>query len=227
MRGSSSELATEIAPLNQPDELGSGTRIQVRIRARIRYPCVYLTATYLFFSHFFFTDIVVDSRSSLSPSLRILYLVSSNTSTKSTMSSFGLDFKGLSAAGRTELAYEIGLLQQMNRSVHRMGEIFTPKPVVKDGCPEVHRAIVQRTIDRMPQAHWRLPTTGDIMSDLNEFEAHVINTAFCAGFDVVCTGRGSKANPEKRLKCYHHGEETRNWRKLEPRVVRDEEGENR
>jgi hypothetical protein len=121
-------------------------------------------------------------------------------------------------AGRVELAFEIGLLPKTN-------EVLIPRPLVKEGCPESHKAIVQRTIDRMPQKHWRLPATGDIMPNLEEFEAHVKDSSFCAGFDVVCRGRGNKSFPEMRFKCFHHGDETRNDRGLEPRVVRDEDGE--
>jgi hypothetical protein len=58
-----------------------------------------------------------------------------------------LNLKGISARGRVELQYEIGLLEQMNERV-RVLQVLT-KPVVNDGCPKVHRAIVQRYIDQL------------------------------------------------------------------------------
>ena len=44
------------------------------------------------------------------------------------------------------------------------------------------------------------------------------------GFEVVQTGGGTKQNPAARFKCSKHSEATRNWRKLEPHVERDGEG---
>jgi hypothetical protein len=99
------------------------------------------------------------------------------------------------------------------------------KPVVHPLCPESHRELVQRTIDRIPPLYWTLPATGDVMRDLGVFEAHVRAASFCAGFDVVKEGGGSAIAPGLRLQCIHHGLETQNTRKLEHRVTRDEEGE--
>lgn len=99
------------------------------------------------------------------------------------------------------------------------------KPVVHSACPETHRVIVQRAIDRMPPAYWILPVTGDIMRSLAAFEAHVRCASFCAGFDVVKEGGGIAAAPALRLQCIHHGVKTQNTRKLEHRVMRDEDGE--
>jgi hypothetical protein len=62
------------------------------------------------------------------------------------------------------------------------------RPVVNPACPESHRAIVQRVIDRMPQEYWRLPRTGDVMPSLEVFEAHIRAFSFCEGFNVVKEG---------------------------------------
>ena len=44
------------------------------------------------------------------------------------------------------------------------------------------------------------------------------------GFEVVQTGGGTKKWPGARFECSKHGESTRNWRKLEGHIERDEEG---
>ena len=44
------------------------------------------------------------------------------------------------------------------------------------------------------------------------------------GFDVVQTGGDTKKVPGARFACSKHGEPTRNWRKLESHVERDEDG---
>jgi hypothetical protein len=48
--------------------------------------------------------------------------------------------------------------------------------------------------------------------------------ALAEGFDVVQTGGGTKKVPGARFACSKHGEPTRNWRKLESHVERDEDG---
>jgi hypothetical protein len=99
------------------------------------------------------------------------------------------------------------------------------RPIVRLACPEAHRAIVQRVIDRMPPAYWRLPATGDVIAGgLDAFEAHIRAFSFCTGFDVVREGGGNTRAPSLRLQCIHHGTNTQNTRGLEDRVVRDDEG---
>jgi hypothetical protein len=109
--------------------------------------------------------------------------------------------------------------------IHAAAAAQAVKLVVHPVCPESHRDIVQRVIDRMPPVHWVLPATDDIMSDLDTFEAHVRAASFCAGFDVVKEGGGTAAAPTLRLQCIYHGVETQNTRKLEHRVMRDEDSE--
>jgi hypothetical protein len=75
----------------------------------------------------------------------------------------------------------------------------TGRPLVSPHCSESHQALVQRVIDSMPQEHWRLPATGDLMANLEAFEAHIRAFAFCAGFDVVREGGGSATAPGLRL----------------------------
>src|SRR5947199_9328028 len=100
-------------------------------------------------------------------------------------------------------------------------------PVVvqaKPGCPDKHRAIVERAMAAMPPA-WRLaPQTGEVFDSLQLFEDRVRAWSFCDGFEVVRGGGGSKKWPGLRLQCKHHGEETQNTRKLEDNVVKDPKG---
>lgn len=44
-------------------------------------------------------------------------------------------------------------------------------------------------------------------------------------FAFVRLGGGTKAIPGQLFKCIHHGEKTRNWRKLEEKVVYDDFGQ--
>jgi hypothetical protein len=94
----------------------------------------------------------------------------------------------------------------------------------KPGCPDKHRAIVERAMAAMPPA-WRLaPQTGEVFDSLQLFEDRICAWSFCDGFEVVRGGGGSKKWPGLRLRCKHHGEETQNTRKLEDTVVKDSKG---
>lgn len=88
----------------------------------------------------------------------------------------------------------------------------------KPGCPDGSLGPVNRRIQSFPIA-WRLPPmTGERYPDLDAFEARVRAWSFCEGFDTVCFGGGTQAAPGRRLRCIHHGTETRNYRQLEPTV---------
>jgi hypothetical protein len=94
----------------------------------------------------------------------------------------------------------------------------------KPGCPDKHRAIVERAMAAMPPA-WRLaPQTGEVFNSLQLFESRVRAWSFCDGFEVVRAGGGSKKWPGLRLQCKHHGEETQNTRELEDKVAMDLNG---
>jgi hypothetical protein len=82
------------------------------------------------------------------------------------------------------------------------------RPLVDPGCPESHRALVQRVMDSMPQGYWYLPATSDVITSLDAFETHIRAFSFCAGFDVMREGGGSTAFPGLRLQCIHHGAKT-------------------
>src|SRR5436305_223163 len=91
----------------------------------------------------------------------------------------------------------------------------------KPGCPDKHRAIIERAMAAMPPA-WRLaPQTSEVFDSLQLFEDRVRAWSFYDGFEVVRGGGGSKKCPRLRLRCKHHGEETQNTRKLKDNVVKD------
>jgi hypothetical protein len=64
------------------------------------------------------------------------------------------------------------------------------RPLANPECPEPRRALVQRVINSMPQGHWRLPTTSDVIENLDAFEAYIRAFSFCEGFNVVKEGGG-------------------------------------
>jgi hypothetical protein len=73
------------------------------------------------------------------------------------------------------------------------------RPRVNPACPESHRAVVQRAINRLLEGFWLQPETGDVMPSLEVFEAYIRAFSFCHGFDVVREGGGSAASPGLRL----------------------------
>src|SRR5277367_1862161 len=62
----------------------------------------------------------------------------------------------------------------------------------KPGCPDKHRAIVERAMAAIPLA-WRLASrTGEVFDSLQLFEDRVRAWLFCDGFEVIRGGGGSK-----------------------------------
>lgn len=94
----------------------------------------------------------------------------------------------------------------------------------KPGCPEHHRRALERAVNAMP-AEWRSPpATGESFPDLTTCYRRVQGFSLVEGFCIVKDGGGTKANPGTRFFCSFHGSQTKNCRKLEDRVSRDEEG---
>src|SRR5271170_7215125 len=63
----------------------------------------------------------------------------------------------------------------------------------KPGCPDKHRAIVERSMAAMPPA-WRLaPQTGEVFDSLQLFEDRVRAWSFCDGFEVVRVAEGVRS----------------------------------
>jgi hypothetical protein len=96
-------------------------------------------------------------------------------------------------------------------------------PQAKPGCPDKHKAIVERQFASFPSS-WRLaPQIGEIFDSLEAFEDRICAWSFCDGFDIVKSGGGQKEAPGICFRCKHHGTETRNDRHLEERVEKDDE----
>jgi hypothetical protein len=94
-------------------------------------------------------------------------------------------------------------------------------PQAKPGCPDKHRAIVERQLASFLPS-WRLaPQNGETFDSLEIFEDRIRAWSFCDGFDVVRSGGGRRGAPGVRFQCKHHGTETRNDRNLEERVEKD------
>src|SRR5277367_4987331 len=61
-------------------------------------------------------------------------------------------------------------------------------PQAKPGCPDKHRAIVERHLASFPPS-WRLaPQNGEIFDSLEVVEDRIRAWSFCDGFDVVRSG---------------------------------------
>ena len=94
----------------------------------------------------------------------------------------------------------------------------------KSGCAEHHRAAVERIANSFPVPWLLAPRTGEVFDNLEHCNRRLRAWAFVEGYDIVRNGGGTAANPSYRLKCIFHGVATRNSRKLEDHVERDEEG---
>jgi hypothetical protein len=89
---------------------------------------------------------------------------------------------------------------------------------------EHHKAAVERAVNLLPLTWLLHPKTGEVFDNLDHYNRRLRGYALAEGFDIVRKGGGSKSNPAWQFYCVHHGEATRNYRKLEDRVARDEKG---
>ena len=94
----------------------------------------------------------------------------------------------------------------------------------KPGCAEHHRAAVERIVNLLPPAWLFEPQSGELFDSLEQCNRRLRGYAFAEGFDIIRQGGGTKANPSWRFFCVYHGERTRNTRKLEDEVEKDEAG---
>jgi hypothetical protein len=100
-------------------------------------------------------------------------------------------------------------------------------PTAKAGCPRPHEVLVNRHLARLfvkNPDYLKPPQTGEVFQSLDEANARMRAWAFFQGFDIVNAGGGTTGHPGMRLVCIHHASKTRNYRGLEDRVERDEEG---
>jgi hypothetical protein len=94
----------------------------------------------------------------------------------------------------------------------------------KPGCPEHHRAAVERMVRALPPAYLLPPCSGEIFEGLEACNRRLRGYALAEGFDIVRKGGGTKANPSYRFRCIFHGTTTQNNRKLEEFVEKDSDG---
>ena len=94
----------------------------------------------------------------------------------------------------------------------------------KPGCPPQRREALERAVNAMPPEWLLAPQTGELFPDVPACYRRLKGYSLVEGFCIVRFGGGTKSNPGCRFLCSFHVSGTRNSRKLEDRVVKDEEG---
>jgi hypothetical protein len=90
-------------------------------------------------------------------------------------------------------------------------------------CPKHLVDALERAVNALP-ASWLSPRTGEVFATIADCEQRLRGYCIAEGLNIVRTGGGTRAAPGARFSCVFHGKETRNWRKLEDHVERDEDG---
>jgi hypothetical protein len=91
-------------------------------------------------------------------------------------------------------------------------------------CPTYIVAALERAVNALPPEWLLAPVTDEVFNSIDRSRRRVRGLSLADGFDVVQTGAGNKRVPGARFQCIHHGIATRNYRKLEARIEKDEEG---
>jgi len=87
-------------------------------------------------------------------------------------------------------------------------------------CPPHLRGLVEDTVQSFDES-WLLPAIeGEVFEPGKACLARLQGFALSRGFAVVTT---SSTAGRARFGCIHHGDESKNWRKLEQHVQRDPE----
>jgi MULE transposase domain len=94
----------------------------------------------------------------------------------------------------------------------------------KPGCPEHHRAAVERMVNALPPSYLLPPSSGEVFATIDDCTSRLRGYALAEGFDVVKHGGGTRKIPGSRYRCLFHGSNTQNHRKLEDHVEKDPEG---
>ena len=92
--------------------------------------------------------------------------------------------------------------------------VFAAHPL----CPPHLRQLVEDAVEAFDNAWLLPPQDGEVFATAKEYLARPQGFALSRGFAVVTRGSDKK---RARFLCIHHGEETKNWRKLEQHVERD------
>jgi hypothetical protein len=95
----------------------------------------------------------------------------------------------------------------------------------KSGCPEHHRAAVERMVNALPPSYLLSPCSGELFDSLEHCNRRLRGWALAEGFDIVRNGGGTKAAPSYRFRRIYHGEVTRNQRKLKDYIQKDSKGQ--
>ena len=96
--------------------------------------------------------------------------------------------------------------------------------LAKPGCPEQFREALERKVNSFPSAWLQPPYTGEISVDFDQAKDRLRAFALVAGFDVVVVRRGSRTCLAGSFACYQHATATKNWRHLNERIRRDDQG---
>jgi len=91
-------------------------------------------------------------------------------------------------------------------------------------CPNHLVDALERAVNALPASWLSPPHTGEVFTTITDCERRLRGFCLAEGFDIVRTGGGTRVAPGARFSCVFHGKETRNWRKLEDHVERDEDG---
>ena len=108
-----------------------------------------------------------------------------------------------------------------------MASITSPEParfIAPPGCAPHLREAYEKAVNASPVAWRREPISGEVFKDLAEAERRLRYYSLAAGFDIVRGAGGTTAYPATVFLCFYHGQETRNTRKLEELIVRDNKG---
>jgi hypothetical protein len=89
-------------------------------------------------------------------------------------------------------------------------------------CPDHIRYILEKTLNEYPRAWLEEPVSGEVFSSVAECQNRLIAFSLSQGFDIVISHSTQTPQVSKTFSCVHHGQETRNTRKLPPTVERNE-----
>ena len=94
----------------------------------------------------------------------------------------------------------------------------------KPGCPPQRREALERAVNAMPPEWLLAPQIRELFPNVPVCYCRLKDYSFVEGFYIVRFGGGIKSNPGCHFLCNFYGSGTRNSRKLEDKVEKDEEG---
>jgi hypothetical protein len=92
--------------------------------------------------------------------------------------------------------------------------------------PHIREAL-EKAVNGFPVDHLKAPAAGELFDSVDDCESRLVAFSLVQGFDIVKikSSLSNKAlTPTVIFGCIFHGRETRNYRRLEPSVIRNEEG---